>query len=288
MRRWIVVACLLVAPAARADGLDLKAITSKLVELTAGVGEGDIPLENVTPPRFAFTSKAPVVSPKAIEDSATMLSDYASRDGTPVVGKSADGKSAWVATDIIYVFPCGMEGCDKMVAPQVHASALMDATNHAVAWHVGVVVLAATKRPAPKRSKPLAPAVLATGIDAGADEVATVFKTSIADPKAFAKTISDRKDAVLLGSELPERYVGGAAMRATVLKWNLGFKVRDGIQAGLAPSKTTAWVAANVDAAKPGDKKSTPYRVLAIYDKQGGSWQLVLVHFSTVTKEDQS
>jgi hypothetical protein len=174
-----------------------------------------------------------------------------------------------------------------MVAPRVHASGLVDATGYAIAWHVGQVTRAANRAPPPARGKPLAPAKLPAGIDAGAEEVAKLFAASLANPATLAKTVSDRKDVVLLGSEADERYVGGAKVRATLLRWNLGFAVRDGIQAGLAPSKTTAWVAANVDAAKPGSKLTTPYRVLAIYDRKGSTWQLVLLHFSTVTADPE-
>jgi hypothetical protein len=198
-----------------------------------------------------------------------------------VIGKSADGKAQWVATDITYGFACGMEGCDKMIAPEVHGAALFDANRHAVAWSLGLVVTGSTT-PGEKspRIKPGKLAPLHDGVDAGAEAAVAVFKGSIGDPEALAKTISDRKDTVMFGSELPERYVGATTVRATLRKWKLGFTVHDGIQSGVSASKTTAWVAANVDAAKKGDKKSTPYRVFAIYDKQGTSWQLVLLHFS--------
>lgn len=285
MRFAIIVACVL--GAAAAYGEPTKSPAQRFVEFTAGTQDGGIPLENATPPRFAFTGRAAAVSPASFEDSSTMLSDYASGAGDAVVGVSGDGKSTWVATDIIYVFPCGMAGCDKIVPPRVHASGLLDASGHAIAWHVGVVSLGGpTKREVKKLGKPITPVVLAAGIDAGAEEPAKLFKASLADPKALAKTISDRKDAVLVGSDAGERYVGGAAMRATLARWKLAFTVRDGIQAGMAPSKTTVWVAANVDGAKAGDKKSVPYRALAIYDKKGTEWQLVLLHFSTVTADD--
>jgi hypothetical protein len=266
----------LVASAAHAEP------AGRFVNLTTGQQADGTPLENEKPPRFVFTRATAVVSPASLEDSATMLSDYASGAGDAVIGKSADGKSAWIATDIEYVFPCGMEGCEKIVPPRTHASGLVDASGHAIAWHVGVVSLGGnTKASVRKLGKPIAPPVLPAGIDAGAEDPVKLFKASLADPKALAKTVSDRKDAVLLGSDAGERYIGGPAIRATLLRWKLGFTVRDGIQAGVATSKTTAWVAANVNAGK----KSIPYRVLAIYDKQGSEWQLVLLHFSIVTAD---
>jgi len=281
LARLVVVVCALASPA----GADPKALTARFVELTAGQLDAGGPIEGATPPRFAFTYRSAAVSPKALDESATLLSDYASYVGETVAGTSADGKSAWLTVDITYAFPCGMEPCLKMILSRTHASGLLDTSGHAFAWHVGQTVVFTEKPPATKRGKPVAPAKIPSGIDAGAEDAAKLFKSSLGDPKALAKTVSDRKDAVLVGSEAAERYVGGAAIRKTLASWNLTFTVRDGIQAGIAPSKTTAWVAANVDAGKPGDKASTPYRVLAIYDKKGADWQLVLLHFSTVTSD---
>src|SRR5262245_38636627 len=123
MRFAIVLASVLAASPSHAD--PKQGIAAKFVELTAGQREAGEPLENATPPRFAFTYRAAAVSPKSFADCATMLSDYAGAVGDAVVGTSADGKSRWVATDIQYFFPCGMEGCDKMVPARVHASGLV-------------------------------------------------------------------------------------------------------------------------------------------------------------------
>src|SRR5262249_60023024 len=110
--------------------------------------------------------------------------------------------------------------------------------------------------------------------------VAKKFEATIGDVKAFAKTVSQRNDVVLYGSELAERTVGGNEVRAQLAKWKLAFKVRDGVQAGISSSKTTAWVAANLDASKPGDKKPTPYRALLVYEKHADTgWGVVPLHF---------
>jgi hypothetical protein len=249
--------------------------------LTAGTGELGAPLEG-TAPRFAFTVHDAVISPHDLADAAAPLSQYGGAVGEAVVGNSDSG-GTWVATDISYGFPCGAEGCEKNVEPRVHGVALFDASDHAVAWSTGLVVAGTFTPHAPSPAiQPITPPRLADAIDAGAKDAVAVFKGSLGDAESLAKTVSDRKDTVMFGSELAERYVGGATVKATLRKWKLGFKVRDGIQAGIA-TKTTAWVAANVDAAKPGDKKPTPYRVFAIYDKKGADWQLVALHFSTAT-----
>lgn len=90
---------------------------------------------------------------------------------------------------------------------------------------------------------------------------------------------SYRRPVALYGSSAAERVVGGAKVKATLGRWGFSFKPRDGIHAGIVDDKV-AWVAANVDATKGG--KSSPYRVLAIYEQVGGAWQLVQAQFSVV------
>ncbi|HEY1558950.1 MAG TPA: hypothetical protein VGF94_29200 [Kofleriaceae bacterium] len=280
----LVLASLAVlAPSLRADPPAPDRLPSYFAWLTAGTGELGAPLDG-TPPRFAFKSSVAVISPKHLSEAAEPLSDFGSAVGPAVVGKSGDGKATWVATDVSYGFACGMAGCDQMTPPRVHGLALFDASLHAVAWSTGLVVAGSfvpNKPPPP--IKPMTPPALANAIDAGAEPAAAVFKASLADPEALANTVADRKDAVLYGSELAERYVGAPAVRATLRKWQLGFTVRDGIQAGVTGSRTSAWVAANVDAGKHGDQKTTPYRVFAIYDQHGADWQLVALQFSAPT-----
>jgi hypothetical protein len=118
-------------------------------------------------------------------------------------------------------------------------------------------------------------------VDPAAAEAVKRFRATLGDPAAFAKSISDRKDVVLFGSDLNERYVGGAAVRATLATWKLAFAIRDGVAAGVTASKTVAWVAAYVDARMAG--KPTPsavYLVSAVYEKHGTSWDIVLLQFS--------
>lgn len=118
-----------------------------------------------------------------------------------------------------------------------------------------------------------------------AAEVVALFERSLAAPADLAASVSTRKDVVLYGSEMKERYVGGAKVRAQLKKWNLAFEVRDGIQAGVTSNKKVTWVAANVDGrpAKKPTARAIPYRVLFIYEQTGtNAWQLVQAHFSFV------
>lgn len=247
-------------------------------DATAGFS-ADRDISNDPPPRFAFTEDNVAIDASG----AAHLGTYGS-PSAPIIGTAADG-SRWIAADVNYVVPCGMAGCEKMKAPEAHTSGLFDPSGRAVAWHIGLVFAGSDGVHRYRAPKPSVPQKLATRVDAGAEDAVKLFTASIGDPKKLAATISDRKEAVLFGSESPERYVGGAAMRGKLIAWNLGFAVRDGIQAGAVPSKTVAWVAANVDAAKPGVKPA-PYRVLAIYEKTGAEWKLVVLHFSSAFTHD--
>lgn len=270
-----------------AEPVERSKLPDYFAALTAGTWPGGGEPEG-TPPRFVFTPGGVVISPSSLGDASSSLSDFGFPEGSAVLGTAADGKTSWVAVDVGYGFPCGMEGCDKMIAPKVHGVALFDAPQHALAWSLGLVVAGSFKpgRPSP-RIKTVTPVVLATAIDRGAELAVARFKSSLGDTEALAKSVAERKDVVLYGSELAERFIGRDAVRAAIRKWKLGFTVRDGIQAGLSSSKTTAWVAVNVDAAKQRDAKSVPYRVFAVYDKVGADWQLVVLHFSTVADVKQ-
>jgi hypothetical protein len=119
-----------------------------------------------------------------------------------------------------------------------------------------------------------------TQIADDAKPVVEQFRQSIADPKAFAATISARNDVVLYGTEPTERFVGGAAARATLLKWAFAWTVHGGIRAGVTKSKAVAWIAADVDARSAKSKTSSPYRLTVVYEKTGTEWKIVQIHFS--------
>jgi hypothetical protein len=232
-----------------------------------------------TAPRFVFKVDGVATAPEAYEDYASSTDPVSVYND--VVGHAVDGKAAWVAVDVDYFPICGMAECmHQPPAARGHATLVYDGATkpRPIAWHVAYAVTG--KEQAKAAAKGTLPDALPRKIDAGAEDVAKQFEATVGDAKALAKTVSDRKDVVLYGSELAERYVGGAKVRAQLLKWGLAFKVRDGVQAGVTASKTVAWVAANVDAGKPGDKKPTPYRALFVYEKHDAAWQVVQIHFS--------
>ncbi|HEY4055502.1 MAG TPA: hypothetical protein VGM39_02800 [Kofleriaceae bacterium] len=191
----------------------------------------------------------------------------------PVVGFAADGTEAFVAGDIRQFGDCGGgSSCGKTLG-WLHGAFLVEKGDSGwspTVWHISQL-----GKPAETQT-PLARKVT------DAEDAAKLFEATIADPKAFAKTVSDRKDAVLLGSDKGERFVGGAKVRAKLAAWNLSLQTRGGVQAGVSQNKTFAWVAANVDARSISKPKApvTAYRVLAIYEKVDATWKLVSLSFS--------
>ena len=263
---FATVVMLLGAVAAADPGKDIRDVLDKVL-WTAGPS---------TTSRFAFTTYG--VSELGAADTASLAMNNV--DATnKVIGLASTGTDAFVAADITASGDCGGDGnsCGKPIG-WMHAVLLFEKTDEGwlpEVWHVADVVSAK------EASKAVAPAAIARKVNGGAD-VAKVFESTLADPKAFANAVSDRKDVVLYGSESGERVVGGANVRAKLRAWNLVLTVRDGVQAGLARGKTLGWVAANVDAKPASKSKSspTPYRLLAIYEKAGDSWKLVCASFS--------
>lgn len=245
-----------------------------------------------TPPRFAFTKDAAFSEPEKREDAVLGLADQYPVSSTVVNALASDRKSLWLSADLSQLqfgVGCGREPCPSLPPPPIehHAVVLYDLNKGhwtAIAWHIARVVNG--KAQAAALRKHVVPDALVRKID-GADDAVALFEKTIGDPKAFAKTVSDRKDAVLYGSEVDERVDGGAKVRDQLLAWNLVLKVRDGLCAGVTASRTVAWIAANVDAMsakKPKDKQ--PYRLFAIYEKTGKEWSLVNASFSVVTHDE--
>lgn len=240
------------------------------------------------PPRFAFTADAVHVAPKTLLDVRPTTYELGWSAEKLVVAHAADKKALWLAADVgENEIGCGAAPCPPEPPPETlyHATVLVEHDGKGleyVAWHLAYPVSGKMHAKAMQQGK--TPPPITRGIGPGADEVVKLFESSIADPKALAASVSPRKDVVLYGSAPKERFVGGAKVKAKLAAWKLAFKVRDGIQAGVTTSKTVAWVAANVDATSLKKKgKSTPYRVLFVYEKTGPTWKLVQAHFSFVS-----
>jgi len=263
-----------------------------LLKTTAEVMSGLGQELDIHPPKFGFDTHEPQDAPKSLDDARGIGGDPIadpffndSKDFPPhTVAYAADHKSAWVATDLERVAPCGNGDCKKRDATLLHATAIYDADGgwQPAAWLYGRAISDADQ------AKVLAGKLAIPGvpmrIDDDANDAAALYRKTFPDPKALAATVSDRADVVLYGSAPAERFVGGAKVRAKLTAWNLAFEIDGGVRAGVTSSKTVAWVASNV-LAKPPAKPTTrgvPYRVLAIYERTGRAWQLVQVHFSFI------
>ncbi len=286
--RYIVLASLLASSVVAADRGPWT-LEEQIAAAQSLAGAGDVP--PISPPRFAFLPDRFVVNANdagSAIGAAIGALPAGRRDGTEPLphssAKASDGAASWLSADLGEFDVCAVaEACAHSPAIAFdHVVVLFDngAKGQPIIWHVAHAIGDADQ--AKLSAKGARPAELPRRIDSGADDAVAVFQASIGDPAALAKTVSDRKDVVLYGSSRTDRYEGGAKVRDTLKAWKLAFKLRDGIQAGLTSSKTVAWVAANVDASfvdKP-KAKSVPYRVLALYEKTGGAWQVVSLSFS--------
>lgn len=264
------------AGTARADDAKQQ-IERELASLSNAYGVGDMPAAR-QPPRVAVADSVEV-APRSLETIMGPWGHHATT-GPAIVGLSGDGAVGWVAMDVKFWDLCGMEECRRDPAVAVaHGAALFEASAHGwqpVVWDFARVLSAKEEAAAKKQPPP----PIAHAIERGAEDVAKQFEADLASAAALAKAVSERPDAVLYGSALKERFVGGAAVRAQLIKWKLGFKVRDGVLGGLTSNKAVAWMIANVDAAKPGDKAPTAYRLLAVYEKAASGWRIVQLTFA--------
>lgn len=206
-----------------------------------------------------------------------------------VVAWAADKSAAWAVADIRVTDPCIADGhtnCAKLAElAWDHAVVVVDYRKapRIVAWSVENTVSDAAQAKAVKAG--ILPAKLERKIDAGAEDAVKQLEATLGDPKAFAASVSDRKDAVLFGSDKAERYTGGAAIKAELAKWGLKLAVRDGVQAGPAGT-SLVWIGANVDATPVKQPKAAPvpYRLFAVYEKTSSGWQLVAASFGAIVK----
>lgn len=255
---------------------------------TAALDTGVIDETQLGTPRFAFTGSTTHVAPKSGDAARKGADGESLRGKTPTLATSKDGTVAWLAVDIGDYGICGEGDCARRPAwSWYHGTGLFEKVGakwQPVAWHIASVVTAKDQTAAMTKAVTLAP--IPRSIGSGAEAAAALFESTIGDVAALAKSVSPRKDVVLYGSELKERYVGAAAAK-TLAGWKLSFKVTDGVQAGVTANKQVAWVAANVAASSPKRPKDkpTPYRVLAVYENAGG-WKLVQLHFSFTAFSD--
>jgi hypothetical protein len=255
-----------------------KDVTKALDSIVSSAGPAP---ENIGVPRFALTDGSPAASPSNIDQARVGMPENAASK-KPVVGISADKTAVWINADVAEEIVCRDMGCDQEKAKGWwHATALFEVKGPTiVAWQIAKTVAGKDQAAAIKKGVSLDG--LDERVDKGSEDPVKLFKDTLGDPKKLAATVSDRKDAVMYGSELGERFVGGAKIKSQLAKWNLGFTVTGGVQSGLTKSQTVAFVAANVEAKSMKNPKAaaSPYRVFAIYEKTVLSWRLVSLHFA--------
>lgn len=279
----VLVLAVLFAPAVALAGSD-EAVTNWIGHAFSGAAND----AEGPPPAFVFDTLTSSDENATLADAIGTVPDgvgVSPRRST--IATSADGKVVWIAADLEGNMACGDESCLKKRGPDewLRLTAIFDAGSFAkgkegpaatvLAWHLAKPVVG-------KADKRMNMDQVTTKIRAGAEDVAKLFAATLPDPKALAATISDRKDVVLFGSDLRERYVGSAAAKRQLLKWRLSFTPSSGIQAGLAAGNTVAWVATLVKATSLAKPKApaVEYRVFAIYEKTGTAWKIVALHFS--------
>ena len=287
MRLGLALGMVLLVPAhlAGAEPPPSAAVTRLFEALaSADSGAGDY----ARPPRFAITVEVTDDSPRdVISLVAGATLPAVARARRSVVALSADRKVAWISADLAIEKQCHAVPDDdttgdaayyrpdycKHADPDAwyHGSALYERTARgwqAVLWHVAGRKLGGNKAGA-------VPDPITRAIEPGAEAVAKQFEATIGDPAAFARTVADRKDVVLLGSEQGERIAGGKHVRAQLAGWNLRFAIDGGVRAGLTASPHVAWVAANLTA------RSVTYRATFVYEQIAGRWCVVLAQLST-------
>ena len=207
--------------------------------------------------------------------------DIAKVDASKTLAVAIDADTAVISTQLGEYATCGKDGC-KNPDGWLRATAVFEKGPSGwqpLAWSITPSIPSSSQEEA--IDDKINPDKLARDLG-GADDAVKVFEATIGDPKAFAGTLSSRPEALLLGSEMPERYVGAKA-KSQLGAWNFAFTVRDGVRAGLSKSGNVAWVAANVDAkpAKQKNARALPFRVFAVYEKIATTWKLVQLQFST-------
>ena len=234
-------------------------------------------------PRLAFTNNMTWDAPASIEEAVFGFPPLSLVDkGKTVVG-FADPDTAFVSANIGEFSQCPAKGCAGLTPETwLRATAVFEKTGgiwQPLAWAITPPIPGSDQIQA--MADGIVPDKLTRNV-AGAEAAAMLFETTIGDPKLFAATVSSRAETALYGSELGERFTG-TQVKKQIQSWNLIFKVRDGLRAGVSKSGKVAWVATNVNALqnKRPNAKPIPYRMFVIYELVGSDWKLVHLQFST-------
>jgi hypothetical protein len=277
MRSFAMCACLLLASSVAVAETPAEEVAKRLETITSKSARAKLDV-----PRFAFTSNLTWDAP-TLEEAMFGLPQITQLDKAKTVVGIVDPETAFVTANLGEFSNCPNTGCAKS-SPEswLRATAVFEKVTgiwQPLAWSITSPIPGDSQVAA--MAEGVVPDKIARSVT-GADAVALLFETTIADAKTFSATVSKRAETVMLGSELSERYIGPQVAKQ-IKAWNLVFKVRDGLRAGVSKSGKVAWVAANVDAGqvKRPKAKPIPYRVFAIYELDGKDWKLVQLQFAT-------
>jgi len=278
MRSFAMCACVLLASSVAAAETPAEEVAKRLETITSKSSRAKLDV-----PKFAFTSNLTWEAPYSLEEAMFGFPQITQLDKAKTIVGIVDPETAFVTANLGEFSNCPNNGCAKS-SPEswLRATAVFEKVTgiwQPLAWSITSPIPGDSQVAA--MAEGIVPDKIARNV-AGADAVALLFETTIAEPKTFAATVSKRAETVMLGSELPERYLGPQVAKQ-ITAWNLVFKVRDGVRAGVSKSGKLAWVAANVDAGqiKRPKAKPIPYRVFAIYELDGKDWKLVQLQFAT-------
>ncbi len=217
---------------------------------------------------------------------------FATKSAGLVIGVSPDLKAAWVADELEItitigdqVMPLPFRITELFVEKDGQWLVVATAWSHAMSDADAFKAVGEGKLPAP--------AAIADQIDAGAEPLAEAFNATVNDVNAFLATIPDRDDAFVFGTAAEEKIPGGANIKAAfgqlVQALSVTTTKNGGVRAGIAPSGTTGYIAANLDfgATVEGNKVTVPYRFMGVYINEEGAWKLVQVHFSIGMAQQQ-
>ena len=234
-------------------------------------------------PKLAFTNNLTWDAPASMEEAVFGFPAHAYVDRAKTVVGFAGEDTAFISANVAELSQCPNTGCARGIPETwLRATAVFEKVSgiwQPLAWAITPPIPGSDQIQA--MGDGIVPDKLARNV-AGAEAPAMLFETTIGDPKLFAATVSSRAETAMFGSEMGERYTGRQVARQ-IQSWNLIFKVRDGVRAGVSKSGKVAWVAANVDALqnKRPNAKPIPYRLFVVYELVGKDWKLVHLQFST-------
>ena len=243
-------------------------------------------------PDEAMPSRALAVAEmhKRTDAMAKAGGSFAVRSTALQLGLAGDSRAAWVSDVLEVTLTVGAKQ-DTQSLRVTEVLAEQDGSWWVLAlhWSVALPNERALELAAQKKLGPL-PEV-AESIEPGAQALAAEFLKSTVEVGEFLTSLSQRPDAFIFGTAPDEQILGGPqihdAFAKQIEQHHLTIARRGGLRAGVTPSGSVGWVAANLElgAVTDGKKVRVPTRGLMVYLNENGLWKLVQGHFSNGVTE---